>query len=626
MTQAETVLQTRNQRTRPGWILPLGWIVVTVVLVFAPWFGLVNASVMRQIILVALLCLIVSGQNLSFGYAGELSFATPAMYAAGAYATGWITINVINDLAVALVVSAVVGLLLGLISGIPGLRLGGWMLATSSFFLVLLVPNIVDMTQGALGGSTGLPGIPQPKLFGVKQGNIGLYAAVIVITSVWFILYRNLALSRTGRALTVLRQSPVLASSVGISVYGLKLKAYALAALPASMAGTLFAYLDGFIAPEYFGLNYAIAILAAAVLGGKRSIYGVFLGAAIMQLGPMRTTAFGNYAVVAYGLLLIIVGVLLPGGIAGGYQELKSRFNRRTGRETVRRQASRVRKVEFPPLPGKKLTLTGISKTFGGNVALSDVGFEAKPGEVVALIGPNGSGKTTVLNLISGFYRPDKGSIVLGDEDLTGKATHKIAHAGVVRTFQTPIVPEMSVRDAVATARYGRDRASIVETMIRLPRYRRAVRRDEEKARAVLEMTGLADVADADATSLPLGTRRVLELARAIAADPSLVLLDEIASGLDEEEITGLADVVPVIRAAGGTVLLVEHNFALVRELADRVVVLSQGGLVTQGTPDEIASHPEVLRHYLGTPAGAEAEGGDTILDPSEHLTTGDRT
>lgn len=623
MTRSETA--TANQRRLPSWTLPVGWIVVTAFLLIAPSLGLVNASAMRQIILIALLCLIVSGLNLSFGFAGELSFAAPAMYAAGAYATGWISINLINDLAVALVVSALVGLLLGLVSGIPGLRIGGWMLATSSFFLVLLVPDVISMTGGALGGHTGLPGIPRPELFGIELGDLGLYASVIVITSIWFIFYRNLALSRTGRALTVLRQSPVLASSVGISVYGLKLKAYSLAALPASIAGTLFAYLDGFIAPEFFGLNFAIAILAAAVLGGKRSIYGVFIGATIMQLGPMRTSAFGDYAFVAYGLLLVIVGVLLPGGIAGGFQELRSKLGRRKGRETVRRESSRVAKVEFPPMPGKKLAVNGISKSFGGNAALKNVSFRAEPGEVVALIGPNGSGKTTMLNIVSGFYRSDEGSIILGDDDVTGKATHKIAQMGVVRTFQTPIVPEMTVSEAVATARFGKDRASIVETMMRLPRYRQAVRRDEDKTGAVLAMTGLADVADADATSLPLGTRRVLELARAIAADPSLVLLDEIASGLDEEEITALAEVVRAIRKAGGTVLLVEHNFALVRSLADRIVVLSQGALVAQGTPDEIASHPEVLRHYLGAPTGID--GDDTIVDEvdaSEHFITGD--
>jgi branched-chain amino acid transport system permease protein len=204
------------------------------------------------------------------------------------------------------------------------------------------------------------------------------------------------------------------------------------------------------------------------------------------------------------------------------------------------------------------------------------------------------------LNIISGFYKNDGGSITLGDELMTGKLPDRIAAAGVMRTFQTPLIPEMSVRDVVATARFTSDPAGIISTMLRLPRYRAAIRRDREKVDEVLAATGLTDVAELEAVSLPLGTRRVLELARALAGNPSLVLLDEVASGLDQEEIQSLSEVIRSIRAAGGTVLLVEHNFSLVRDLADRVVVLSQGRLVAEGPPEEIATHPEVLHHYLG--------------------------
>jgi len=612
-----TAEAVQKRRPRQGWLLPAAWVVVTALFLLAPSLGLINLPWMRQIILVALLALIVSGLNLSFGFAGELSFASAAMYAAGAYATGYLAMNVVNDLALAILVSSLFGLLLGLISGIPGLRLGGWMLATSSFFLVLLVPDIVDIFRDALGGHQGMTGIPRAQLFGFELGDTGLYLAVIVVTSFWFILYRNLVVSRSGNALAVLRQSPILASSLGISVYGLKLKAYALAGLPAAIAGAFFAYLDGFIAPDNFGMNFTIAILAAAILGGKRSIYGVFLGAAIMQLGPMRTSLFGDFAFIAYGVLLVIVGVLLPGGIAGGIAELRSRIRgRRSTRETSRRARAAADKPSFGPLPGKRLAVTGVGKTFGGVAALTDVTFEARPGQVVALIGPNGSGKTTLLNVISGFNRADSGTVELGDEVISGRAPHRVADAGVMRTFQTPVIPEMTVRDVVATARYRSDRVSMIETMLRLPRYRSAARRDSAAVDDALAACGLSDVADLPATSLPLGTRRVLELARALVVSPSLVLLDEVASGLDEEEVQSLADVVRAVRAAGGTVLLVEHNFSLVRALADHVVVLSQGRLVAEGAPDEIAHHPEVLHHYLGEPVSTDAvAAGDAIPD-----------
>ncbi|CAN5274067.1 branched-chain amino acid ABC transporter ATP-binding protein/permease [soil metagenome] len=625
MTRTETIgVPARSSRLKSA-LLPIGWVVISALLIFAPSLHLVNALWMRQIMLVALLALVVSGLNLSFGFAGELSFASAAMYAAGAYATGYLAMSVVNDLALALVISAVVGLVLGLLSGIPGLRLGGWMLATASFFLVLLVPDVVNIFKAQLGGSQGMAGIPLAKIFGFELGDTGLYVAAIIVTSIWFVLFRNLAISRTGRALSVLRQSPILASSLGMSVYGLKLKAYALAGLPAALAGTFFAYLDGFLAPDLFALSFSIAVLAASILGGKRSIYGVFIGAAIMQLGPMNTAIFGNYAFIAYGVLLVAVGVLLPGGIAGLVQQIRTRIRGRAGkRSTVRRSSDTAVIPVLEPLNGQKLEVSGVSKRFGGVQALTEVSFEANPGEVVALIGPNGSGKTTLLNVISGFYKIDVGEVRLGGAKLSGKSSHRIAQSGVMRTFQTPLVAELTVRDTVATARFSTDRASIVETMLRLPRYTRAVRRDRSEVDAVLAATGLSDVANEDATALPLGTRRILELARALAGNPSLVLLDEVASGLDEEEIQALSEVIRAIRAAGGTVLLVEHNFALVRDLADRVVVLSQGKLVTQGPPEEIATHPEVLQHYLGEAPVETAPAGvydvDDVVGEAEHF------
>jgi len=577
------------------------WLAVTLVVLAAPYAGLLDESWTHQLILVALLALIVSGLNISFGHAGELSFASAAMYGAGAYVSGYLAMEVLNDFALALVVSAVVGLLLGLLTGVPGLRLGGWMLAVASFFLVLLVPDVVQIFSEQTGGNQGMSGIPLPELFGFELGDTGLYVVTVLVTSAWFALFRNLVVSRLGRSLTVLRESPVLASSLGISVFGLKLKAYALSGLPAAMAGTIFAYLNGFNAPGSFGIELTMAVLTASILGGSRSVYGVFLGAAVMQLGPMRTTAFGDYALIAYGVLLVIVGVLIPGGIVG-----LVRRRRRTAQPatTAAGQAEATARLT---MPGRRLEVSGVSKDFGGVRALTGAGFVAGPGEVVALIGPNGSGKTTLLNLISGFYRVDAGTVRLDGVTVSGRPAAAVARAGVRRTFQTPLIPGMSVREVVASGRFSLDRAGIVATVLRLPRYRRALRRDRAAADEMLAAAGLSGVAAHRADALPLGTRRVVELARALAGEPAVLLLDEAASGLDEKEVAALAALVRAVRDGGGTVVLVEHDFGLVRSLADRVVVLSQGQVVTEGTPAEIAVHPEVLQHYLGAPGGVEA-------------------
>ena len=208
-----------------------------------------------------------------------------------------------------------------------------------------------------------------------------------------------------------------------------------------------------------------------------------------------------------------------------------------------------------------------------------------------------------MLNVISGYYKSDSGSITIGGRSITDAKPHAVARERIGRTFQTPNVPELTVRRSVASARTELDRVSMVETMLRLPRYRRAVRRDAEVVDSVLAATGLSHVADEPAQSLPLGTRRLLELARSLAAEPALLLLDEVASGLDDDEIEELSRIVRAVRAAGGSVLLVEHNFALVRSLADRVAVLSRGRMVTIQSPESVAQHPEVLEHYLGQPA-----------------------
>jgi branched-chain amino acid transport system permease protein len=595
----------RARRVVPKLRIPL-WIVVTALLALSPSLGLSVTSA-RQLVLIAMLSLVVSGLNLSFGFAGELSFAQPAMYAVGAYTTVVISMHWVNDILLSLAVAIVAGLLLGLLSGIPGLRLGGWVLAISSLYLVLLVPDVVSATKSYTGGFQGIGGIPIPQLLGHELPPDQFLAVVVVATALWFALFRNLVVSSFGESLSVLRESPILASSLGISVYATKLKIYAVSGVPAAMAGTFFAYLDGFVAPETFGVSLAIVILAASILGGSRSVYGVFAGAALLQLGPMQSTAFGDYAFIAYGVFLILAGVLLRRGLVGVWDGLVERRKARRPVSVDVRAEMPSEDAELPPVRGEPLSVENVSKHFGGVSALKDVTFDVQPGEIVALIGPNGSGKTTLLNIISGYYKRDAGTVRIGDLEISRMSTHRVARAGIARTFQTPSVPALTVRAAVGASRSRINHVSIIETMLRLPRYHRAVAADRVAVDAVLTAVGLSRSADLPAQSLPLGTRRLLELARSLAGQPAILLLDEVASGLDDEEIDELSRIVRVVRDQGGSVLLVEHNFPLVRSLADRVVVLSRGQVVVVATPDEVAKHPEVLEHYLGQPSVADS-------------------
>ncbi|MER7274650.1 branched-chain amino acid ABC transporter ATP-binding protein/permease [Dactylosporangium sp. NPDC000244] len=585
---------TRATAVRP---LAGAWIVAVGAFAALPWLGASGAT-LRLVTLVAILALVVSGLNLTLGYAGELALAQVPIYAAGAYVTGYLATEVLNDLLVALAAAVAVAVLVGVVTGLPGLRLGGWTLAITSFFVVLLIPSIVTAFGDRLGGYEGMIGIPAPAVFGVELDGPSFYVVVIAVTALWFLVFRNIAVSRHGARLLVLKQSPILAAAVGTSPHGTKLAAYAIGAVPAGIAGCFAAYVDAYLSPLTFGLELSIIILAAGILGGPTSVYGALVGAAIMQVGPLRITFFNDYALVAYGVFLVVGGLLLRNGLAGLAQRLWRRV--RGGAPPPAAEAGEAL-VDLPAVEGQPLVVSGVSRSFGGNLAVDDVSFEAHPGRITAIVGPNGSGKTTTMNLISGYYTPDAGTVMLGERVISGLPAHRVARCGVGRTFQTPLIPQgLTVQDTIVTGRLGSHPVSLLATALRLPRHWRALAEERRSSQEIMRALGLDRHAGTPAADLALGTRRMLELGRAIAGGSALVLLDEVASGLDEDDIRGLVRVLQKMRAAGITVVLVEHNFSLVKAVADSVVVLAEGRVLAVGTPAEVAADATVVRTYLG--------------------------
>ncbi|HEY5252520.1 MAG TPA: branched-chain amino acid ABC transporter ATP-binding protein/permease, partial [Acidimicrobiales bacterium] len=604
---------------RPLMMLGLGVLVLV-----APWLGLGDYW-SRQFILIAILALVVSGLNISLGYAGELALGQVALYAVGAYVAGYLAVSQgVTDILLCLLAAIGGAIVVGFVSGIPGLRLGGWSLAMVTFFLVIIIPNVLDLLSSQTGGALGLSGIPIPTIFGAQLVGDGFYVFVIAVTIIWFAIFRNLISSSHGDAFLVLKQSPILAATLGISVYRLKLLAYVVGAIPAGIAGVLFAFLSAYISPSSFAFALAFTILTASVVGGSQSIYGAIFGAAVLQLGPERIASFQNYSLIVYGAFLVVAGLVFSDGIAGLIRSGLSQARRRgwlsgaapteaVGPLTVADAAVPTAADETAPvigeLAGEALTVTDLRKDFGGLTAVDDVTLEAVPGEVTALIGPNGSGKTTLLNLVCGFYKPTSGSVRLGQVELGGLAPYRSARAGVARTFQTPLIPKgMRARAFVATGRYISHRVSMPASILRLPSFWRGSRDSDAEALRLLTLLGIAHVADSEVASLPLGTRRLVEVARALAAEPKVFLFDEVGSGLDEEDIQRLEEAIELIRRAGGTVVLVEHNFPLVLKIADRIHVLSQGSLIASGTPAEIQANRRVLEEYTGS-----SDTADTI-------------
>lgn len=593
----------RKIRGIPGWILPLTLGIIVLIL---PLIGS-SYSVTRQIELTVIMALIVSGLNLSLGYAGELALGQVAMYAAGAYATGLVAKAGITEIWIQLLIGASAALVIGLLSGIPGLRLGGWSLAMVSFFLILITPDILSIFKGSTGGRNGLSGIPRGSFFGQTPDPTTYYMITVGVGILWFIVMRNFVVSRHGNALRVLKQSPILASSIGISVFRTKLLAYALGAIPAGLAGALFANLDLFISPEAFAFSFAMMVLAASIFGGSASIYGAVVGAIALQFAGNQATNYKEWGLILTGAFLVFGGVVFSGGISSLVRKLVRRLDYHAGMHHIMEKAE----VEptIPPMPGARLRASKVTKRFGGLTALNEVDFEAQPGKVTALIGPNGSGKTTLLNMISGFYRTDVGTIELDDKQVQGMSSHAVARAGVARTFQTPNIPEnLSVLEAVEAGRYAHKRAAVLSAVLRTPAFRRTTKEDRAEAERVLGLVGLGGQIHAEADSLPLGHRRLLEVARSVMSNPRVVLLDEVASGLDEDELEVLSSLILRLRDAGMTVVLVEHNFPLVLKLADKIYVLALGNVIAQGDSEEIEHNERVKEEYLGVTAEDDDE------------------
>lgn len=587
----------RKLREIPSWIWPA---VLLAALLLLPVAG-PSYELTRQLQLTLILALVVSGLNLTLGYGGELALGQAAMYAAGAYTAGIMSAAGTSDLAVQILAGGAAALAVGILTGIPGLRLNAWSLAVVSFFLVLLVPDVVGVFEEHTNGNLGLSGMSLPTLLGRPLTDGDFYYAVVIVAALWFVVMRNLLMSRHGLAFQVLKESPVLATSLGMSLFRTKLSLYALGAAPAGLAGALLANQDLFLSPEWFGLPLATGVLAATMLGGDRSIYGALFGAMLVQYGQDQSGEFAEFSLVFFGALLLIAGVGLRGGMAGLARKAIARLDRAAAVGGEIEAATETADLTIPPLRGGTLQAKGISKSFGGNQALTDVSLAAEPGRITAIIGPNGSGKTTLLNLMCGFYDPDDGTMRLDGNPLERNSADRIARKGIARTFQTPLIPPgVTVRDAVASGRYTTETSSFISAILRTPRHRRVHERDRERADEVLQLVGLAPLAEAEAATLSLGRRRMVEVARSVAANPKVLLLDEAASGLDEHEVQTLATVIGRIRASRCTVILVEHNFGLVLSLADTIVVLARGKVLTQGTPEEIAAHPEVRDEYLG--------------------------
>ncbi len=546
----------------------------------------------------------VLGLILLTGVGGLTSFGQAAFVGIGAYTTAWLTLN--TGLSPWLTLFVGMGLTAGsaLLVGLITLRMSGHYLPLATIAWGLSLYYLMGNLD-ALGKYDGLLGIQS---LSIGSFDIGQGRAFFVLT--WVILLAFVASllhlldSRAGRAIRSLKGGSQMAEAMGISTFRYKVTIFVLAALFASVAGWLLAHFQRTVNPSAFGLKMGIEYLFMAVIGGVGHVWGAIVGAGLIRvledqlqvLLPKLIGTSGSYEVIVFGIALVVVLKYLPDGL----WSLVGRHMPKAPRTVDWTNAPALPERTKPATGALVLDVQKARMQFGGLVAVNDISFQIHAGQIVGLIGPNGAGKSTTFNLITGVLPATSGAVQFQGGNIVGQPSRAIAQLGMARTFQhVKMIPDMTVLENVALGAHTRGRKGVLPAMLR-------ANRAEEKqlfreAQRQLERIGMGAYLHEQAGNLAMGPQRLMEIARALCADPTLLLLDEPAAGLRHQEKQALAGVLRQLKGEGMSILLVEHDMDLVMQICDHLVVMEFGTLLTQGPPAQIQQDPKVRAAYLGT-------------------------